>query len=239
MALFHMSMSSTTMTGMQTGTRWRVLLVDDHAIVREGLAMLIGAQSDMEVIAQAGGGREAVHMAQSCQPDVVVLDVSMPDMGGPDAAERIMHQSPSSRVLALTRHGDQAYLQRMLRAGAHGYVLKRAAGDDLLDAIRTVAVGGSYVDPQLASAWIARSVGRQEGKRDSPALPLSERELQTLKLIAWGKSNKEVAAQLGISVKTAEFYKASGLAKLGLRSRTDILRYALAEGWLTDEGDPG
>lgn len=219
---------------------WRVLLADDHAMLREGLSVLVGAQPDLEVIAQARGGREAVALAQQLKPDVAVLDISMPDLGGAEAAEQIAQTCPEVRVLALTRHADQGYLRRMLRAGAAGYVVKRSAGETLIGAIRTVAVGGSYVDPGLAGALIARVVNRPPERGGEPhARPaLSDREEQVMRLIAWGKSNKEVGAQLGISVKTAEFYKASALDKLKLRTRTDILRHALTEGWLTDEEDP-
>jgi DNA-binding NarL/FixJ family response regulator len=171
---------------------------------------------------------------------VAVLDVSMPDVGGAEAAEQIHSQCPEVRMLALTRHADQGYLRRMLRAGASGYVVKRAAGEALIGAIRTVAAGGTYVDPSLAGGLLARVIRQPAegpaGSRGKPAL--SEREEQVLRLIAWGKSNKEVAAQLGISVKTAEFYKASALDKLQLRSRTDILRHALAEKWLGEDDDP-
>lgn len=225
--------------GARSGERLRVLLADDHAILREGLAMMVGGQPDLEVVAQARGGREALQLATELQPDVVVLDVSMPDLGGPEVAEQLRTLCPDTRILALTRHADPGYLRRMLRAGAHGYVVKRAATETLLGAIRTVAEGGSYVDPAVAGAFITRSVQRAEpGGEPRVRLPLSEREEQVLRLIAWGKSNKEVAAQLGISVKTAEFYKASALDKLQLRTRTDILRYALAEGWLGEEEDP-
>lgn len=219
--------------------RWRVLLADDHAVLREGLAMLVSTQPDMEVVAQARSGREAVQMAQRLKPDVAVLDVSMPDVGGAEAAEQIHESCPEVHVLALTRHADQGYLRRMLRAGAAGYVVKRAAGDALIGAIRTVAGGGTYVDPSMAGALVARMIrqpGQDTGGRKRPAL--SEREEQVLRLIAWGKSNKEVATQLGISVKTVEFYKAGALDKLQLRTRTDILRHALAEKWLSEEDDP-
>jgi DNA-binding NarL/FixJ family response regulator len=219
--------------------RWRVLLADDHGVMREGLALMLGRQPDMEVVAQARGGREAVQLAQQMQPQIAVLDVSMPDLGGAEVAEQLREHCPAIRVLALTRHADQGYLRRMLQAGAQGYVVKRAAVETLLGAIRTVAEGGTYVDPAVAGAFIARSVQRGGAiGAGRPRPGLSEREEQVLRLIAWGKSNKEVASQLGISVKTAEFYKASALDKLQLRSRTDILRYALAEGWLSEEDDP-
>jgi DNA-binding NarL/FixJ family response regulator len=219
-----------------------VLLADDHGVLREGLALLVQAQPDMQVVAQARSGREAVAMTQQLRPDVAVLDVSMPDVGGAEAAEQIHSQCPEVRMLALTRHADQGYLRRMLRAGASGYVVKRAAGEALIGAIRTVAAGGTYVDPSLAGSLLARVIRQPvEASSDMPRSrrpALSEREEQVMRLIAWGKSNKEVAAQLGISVKTAEFYKASALDKLQLRSRTDILRHALAEKWLGEDDDP-
>lgn len=227
------------MASLRLGERWRVLLADDHAVLREGLAMLVSAQPDMEMVAQASSGREAVTLVGQHLPHVVVVDVSMPDMGGADAAEQIHVQYPAVRLLALTRHADQGYLRRMLNAGASGYVVKRTAADALIGAIRTVAGGGTYVDPSLAGALLARVIRQpNDTLKQRPNPQLSEREEQVLRLIAWGKSNKEVAGQLGISVKTAESYKASALDKLQLRTRTDILRYALAERWLSEGEDP-
>jgi len=218
----------------------RVLVADDHAVLREGLAMLIAAQPDMGVVAQARGGREAAQLAQRLQPDVVVLDVSMPDMDGAAAAEQIRADSPASHVLALTRHAGQGYLRRMLRAGATGYVLKRTAGDALIDAIRTVSQGGTYIDPSLVGGLVSRVLGAPDTSEEPVRrrAELTEREEQVLRLIAWGQSNKEVGTKLGISVKTVESYKATALDKLRLRSRTDILRYALAQKWLSEDADP-
>ena len=220
---------------------WRILIADDHAILRQGLVTLITGQQDMVLVAQAKGGREAIEQVQIHRPDVAVLDVSMPDLNGMSTTERIRQICPSTKILALTRHGDPAYLRRMMLAGAHGYVVKRAASDTLIHAIRMVAAGGTYVDPTLAGDLLHQSLsrgGRDAGDDAGRAPQLSERETQTLKLIAWGKSNREVAEQLGISVKTAEFYKAHALERLNLRTRTDILRYALAEGWLSEEEAP-
>ena len=218
----------------------RILLADDHAVLREGLAMLIDAQPDMDVVAQARSGREATHLCCALSPDIVVLDVSMPDMDGPEAAEYIAGHCPGARILALTRHGDNGYLRRMLAAGASGYVLKRTAADALIHAIRTVAAGGMYVDPSLMSTLVPQVLGRPnerpEVKRQNVAL--SDREDQVMRAIAWGLSNKEVATQLGLSVKTVESYKASALQKLGLRTRADILRHAVAERWLAEDAAP-
>jgi DNA-binding NarL/FixJ family response regulator len=218
----------------------RVLVADDHAVLREGLAMLIDAQPDMGVVAQARGGREATQLAQRFHPDVVVLDISMPDLDGAEAAEQIRADCPGAHVLALTRHADQGYLRRLLRAGATGYVLKKTAGDALIDAIRTVSQGGTYIDASLVGGLVSRALSASETS-DEPMrrrAELTEREEQVLRLIAWGQSNKEVAAKLGISVKTVESYKATALDKLRLRSRTDILRYALAQKWLSEDADP-
>ena len=214
----------------------RILLADDHAILREGLAVLINAQPDMEVIAQAANGREAVELARSQKPHVAILDVSMPGLSGAEAAEQIRKALPETRVLALTRHAEQGYVRSLLRAGASGYVLKKSAAEKLIKAIRIIAEGGTYLEPALAGAIVDRALGRPKGiaTRDS----LSAREEGVLRSIAWGRSNKEIAAELGISVKTVESYKATASEKLQLRSRTDILRYALARGWLGDDAAP-
>jgi len=220
-------------------TKLRILLVDDHAVLREGLKALINAQPDMEVVGQAGNGREAVGKAKHCQVDVIVMDVSMPDLGGAEATEQIKRECPQVRVLALTRHADQGYLRRLLRAGASGYVLKKSAADELIHAVRVVAAGGAYVDPNLASELFENFVGRAPST--DPALSLSdltEREAEVLRLIAWGLSNKEIAAKLDISVKTVEYHKARSSEKLHLQSRTDILRYALSQGWLQESESP-
>jgi DNA-binding NarL/FixJ family response regulator len=215
-------------------SKLRVLLADDHAILREGLAMLINAQEDMEVIAQAASGRDAARLALEQQPDVAVLDVSMPGGGGAEATASIRRDAPGVRVLALTRHGDQGYLRSLLAAGAAGYVLKKSAAEALIHAIRVVAEGGTYVEPSLAAGLVERALGRGGSERGGAQREvLTPREEEVLRGMAWGRSNKEIAAQLGISVKTVESYKASATVKLRLRSRTDILRYALAHGWIS------
>ena len=207
----------------------RILIADDHAVLREGLAMLINVQSDMEVIAHAGNGREAVELAEKTKPHVAVLDVSMPIMGGAEAAREIHARCPETKVLALTRHADQGYVRNLLAAGATGYVLKHSAADTLVKAIHTVAKGGTYLEPSLAGGIVERAIGRRD------AQSLSDREEAVLRGIAWGRSNKEIAAELGLSVKTVESYKATATHKLKLRTRTQILRYALARGWLAED----
>jgi DNA-binding NarL/FixJ family response regulator len=217
----------------------RVLLADDHAMLREGLAMLINGQADMEMVAEACDGAEALQLAKETKPDVAVLDISMPVLGGAEAAERIRAVCPRTRVVALTRHADQAYVRRLLHAGADGYVLKKSAGESLINAIRVVAQGGTYVEPALAGSLLQRAFGSARSGIDARENgPLSEREEEVVRAIAWGRSNKEIAAELGLSIKTVESYKAGALDKLALRSRADIVRYAMGRGWLTEDGAP-
>lgn len=210
----------------------RVLLADDHEVVRAGLGALVNDAPGMRVVGEASNGKEAVERALAIRPDVVVMDLSMPALDGAAATERLTRESPGVRVIALTAHDDRAHLTRLLRAGASGYVLKRAAADELVRAIRTVAVGGTYVDPVLAGSLL-RSAAGPPTPGPGQVLPLSEREEEVLRRIAWGESNKQIAARLGISTKTVETYKARIAAKLGLRSRTEMVRYALQRGWLS------
>jgi DNA-binding NarL/FixJ family response regulator len=212
-------------------TELRIVLADDHEVVRTGLRALIDSSPGMSVVGEARDGAEAVARARELSPDVLVIDVSMPVLDGAGATERIARECPEVRVLALTMHEDRAHLTRLLQAGAAGYVLKRAAADELVRAIRTVAGGGTYVDPVLAGSLLRGARG--PGPRSAPET-LSEREEEVLRRIAWGESNKEIARQLGISVKTVETYKARVSEKLGLRSRTDMVRYALQQGWLSE-----
>jgi two-component system, NarL family, response regulator NreC len=168
----------------------RVFLADDHVALLDGLKMLINSQSDMEVVGQAGGGREAVRRVKDCQPDVIVIAVSMPDLGGAEATEQILKVRPQVRVLALTRHSDQGYLRRLLSAGATGYVLKKTAADELISAIRIVASGRTYIDPTLTGTFMGNFLGRAtSAQTERPPGELTEREEEVLRLIAWGLSN--------------------------------------------------
>ena len=210
----------------------RVLLADDHAVVREGLKALVNAQPDMEVISEAADGEATWLAAKELRPDVVVMDLSMPVLGGAEATERMRRDCPGVKVLALTVHEERSYLTQLLRAGASGYVLKRAAAADLVQAVRTVAAGGTYLDPSIAELVVEGYLdAREVAKRPSHHM-LSEREREVLVSIARGFSNKEIASALGISVKTVESYKARVAEKLDLRSRVEIVRYAAREGWL-------
>ncbi|MDT7687768.1 MAG: hypothetical protein QOE46_527 [Acidobacteriota bacterium] len=213
----------------------RVFLADDHMVVREGLKALINAQPDMHVVGEADNGSAAWKAACTLGPDVVVMDVSMPEMSGAEATARLRRDCPDIRVLALTVYEDKSYLRQMLDAGASGYVLKRAVTDELVRAVRAVAAGGSYIDPTLAGGLVSSYFNQGPAEGRAPAAELSERESQVLRLIAWGYSNKEIGWKLNISAKTVDTYKLRLMEKLNLRSRTDIVRYALHQGLLQEE----
>jgi DNA-binding NarL/FixJ family response regulator len=213
----------------------RVFLADDHAVVREGLKALVNSDPEMEVSGEAGDGQSACRQIQELQPDVAVMDVSMPEMSGAQATEQLKRDCPSVKVLALTVHEDKGYLRQLLEAGAAGYVLKRAAAEELIHAIRTVAAGGVYLDPALAGKVVSGFVHHPAGRAAAGTGELSEREEEVVKLIAEGHSNKEVAKRLDVSIKTVETYKARSLEKLGLHSRAELVRFALRRGWLKDE----
>ena len=212
----------------------RILLADDHKVVRDGLRLLIDGQRDMHVIGEAANGKEALQQARELRPDVVVMDLSMPELNGLQATERIKAGWPEVKVVALTVHEDPSYLIQLCKAGAAGYVLKRSAGDDLIQAIRAVARGGLHFDPVVASKALTGRVGESSGKAGRRRGDLSEREKAVLILVAWGYSNKEIAGDLKLSVKTVETYKARISLKLKLHSRTDIVQYALRQGWLSE-----
>ncbi|HKP10813.1 MAG TPA: response regulator transcription factor [Blastocatellia bacterium] len=216
----------------------RILLVDDHTILRQGLRVLIDSEADMEVVAEAANGVEALKKARERLPDVIIMDIGMPEMDGAEATETLKRELPQIHVLALTVHEDTSYLSQMLKAGAGGYVLKRAAADELINAIRVVAAGGHYLDPELTTRFVASYFSQQQVEAEEKRPSLSRREQDVMRLIAWGYTNKEIAATLRISVKTVETYKARLMVKLDLRSRVDIVRYALRQGWL-DEKDAG
>ena len=210
----------------------RVFLADDHEMIREGLKKLIQEQADMEVVGEASSGREAWQQIRKLQPDIVVTDVSMPDMNGAQLTKRLNQEYPHIKVIALTGFEDQNYLRQLLQAGVSGYVLKRVAAKELIHAIRIVADGGFYLEPSMAGRVVGGYIGRRSNISINPAGDLSEREEEVLRRIALGYSNKEIAAQLDISVKTVETYKTRLMEKLDLHSRVDIVRYALQKGWL-------
>jgi DNA-binding NarL/FixJ family response regulator len=204
----------------------RVLIADDHGIVRSGLRMLIERQGDMSVVAEADDGVDALELAQAERPDVAVLDVSMPRMTGLQAAREIRAHSPDTRVLLLSMHDEERYFFEGLQAGAAGYVLKRAADTDLINALRTVAAGRTFLsgDAQelLMREW-------KEGRADAGD-PLTPRELEVVKLIAEAYTNRQIAETLKLSEKTVESHRANVLSKLGMRDRVELVRYAIRRG---------
>ena len=208
----------------------RVLLADDHVVVREGLKRLIEGQPDIGVVGEAVDGAQAIEQACGLKPDVVVMDVSMRPVGGAQATRAIKQQCPEVRVVALTVHEDKSYAHELLEAGASGYVLKRAAGEELIGAIRTVAGDRVFNDPRIAGSLL--SAFRNGRNSTAYRSELSERETEVMRLLAQGFTNKEISAKLGVSVKTIETYKARSMEKLGLRSRVDIVRIGADRGWL-------
>lgn len=213
-------------------TAIRVVLVDDHMVLREGLKTLITAQPDMAVVGEADEGEAALQQLESWRPDVVIMDISMPGMNGIQATEQIKRAHPEMKVLVLSVHDDTSYLRQMLTVGASGYILKHTAADALIQAIRTVAAGGLYLEPSLAEHVVGRYVRRPTAATELLGTELSEREREVVQRVVQGYSNRDIATQLSLSVKTVETYRARALEKLGLTSRAALVRYALERGWL-------
>lgn len=215
----------------------RVMIADDHAILRAGLRMLVNAQADMEVVSEASDGEKAVQTARETRPDVALLDLTMPRIGGMKALQAMAQDCPEIRVLVLTMHDDPAYLRSALAAGASGYLLKRAVDSELIAAIRAVYRGGIFVDPRLANILV-QDVLAKKGTKTRPTRTvniLSPRELQVLGLVARGYTSAEIAKQIFVGVKTIETYRSRFAEKLGLRTRSDVIRFAVQMGLLTPE----
>ena len=213
--------------------RTRVVLADDHPVVLAGLRGLVEADARLELIGQAGNGLAALTLIREKEPDVAVIDVSMPGLNGVALAKRLAAEVPSVGVLLLTLHEDRAYVNQALQAGVRGYALKRSATENLVHAIRAVSLGGLYIDPAIADQMFDpdRRLNRKSGQSGGVA-ELTSREAEVLKRTAQGQTNKEIARDLDVSVKSVETYKARGAEKLGLGTRADIVRYASTQGWL-------
>jgi two-component system response regulator NreC len=211
----------------------RVLIVDDHAVVRSGLRMLLDAQDDIEVVGEAGDVREAIFEARAQKPDVILMDVVMPGPSGIEGAPDVLREAPGAKLLVLSMQDDPHYVREAFAAGAAGYVLKEAADTEVVGAVREVAAGGRYVHPALgARLATAEAEERKRAEED----PLSEREREVLRLLALGHTNQEIAKMLYISVRTAETHRAHIMQKLRLTTRAELVRYALAQG-LLEEGE--
>ncbi len=219
----------------------RVLLADDHDILRQGLKLLLAAQPDIEVIGEARTGKEAIEQAGALQPDIIVMDISMAEMDGMEACQHIRTQHPDIQVLMLTMHESEEYFLQSLRMGAAGYIVKKAAPADLCMAVRTTAHGGAFLYPGLARALIRAYLAPQTPANLSSATPstpldvLTPREREVLVLVAEGSTNQEIANQLIISIKTVQAHRANMMEKLGLQDITQLVRFAIAHGLITSE----
>lgn len=208
----------------------RVIIADDHALVRDGIKALLSLTPDIEVIGEATDGRQAIDKCRELKPDVILMDIAMPGLGGLEATIELKHEVPKTRVLVLTQYDDPEYVRRFLKIGVSGYVLKRMLGSDLASAIRSAAQGGLVLDPQVAKEAL------QTAPKQAGAVPedlyetLTDREKQVLRLVALGLSNKEVADSLRISVKTAMTHREHLMEKLSLRNRTELIKFAIRKG---------
>ena len=206
--------------------RIRILLADDHAVVRQGFKMILSAQTDMEIVGEAGNGREAVELAEKLRPDVVVMDVAMPELNGIEATRRLGSSVPHTRVVALSMHKDSVYVREILRAGARGYLLKDSVAADLVSAIRAVANGEGYISPAVSNAVL------DDYRRHvtNPIDLLTSREREVLQMLAEGKTNKEIAGVLNLSVYTVDAHRGRIMEKLNLHSINELVRFAVRNG---------
>ena len=211
----------------------RILIAEDHEMMRAGMKLLVEAQEDMEVVGEASDGRAAIELAKQLQPDVILMDISMPELNGLKASAKLKRIAPDLKIVTVTRHTDDAYVQELLQAGVSGYVLKQSAPTELIFAIRAVASGKGYLDPKITGKFFdsyAEKGNKLRGEKSGEQL--TGRESEVLRHIALGYSNKEIAEKMDISVKTVEAHKANSLKKLNMESRKDIVRYAITKGWM-------
>jgi DNA-binding NarL/FixJ family response regulator len=205
----------------------RILIADDHGVVAEGLKQLVEAESDMQVVALVGDGREAVQQARDSQPDVVLMDLSMPELNGADATRAILQRDPKCRVIVLSMYAQREYVRRALKAGAVGYVVKRSAAKEVVEAIRAVHAGQRYLSPRVADVVLE---DYSDDKQDDPLARLSAREREVLQLLAEGRTGAEIAQRLSLSQKTVETYRARLVEKLGIRDLAGLVRFAIQRG---------
>ena len=208
----------------------RVLLADDHKILREGIGSLVKGYDDMEVVGEAANGEEAIRMAQEVSPDVVILDISMPDINGIDAARKIRRDAPKVKIIALSMHYDKQFISEMFKAGASGYLIKDTAFDELEHAIRIVMDGKTYINPHVASLVVESLVTQSTPPAPASLSMLTEREREVLQLIAEGKSTRQIASDLSVSAKTIESHRRQVMGKLNIRNVAELTKYAIREG---------
>lgn len=213
----------------------KVLLVDDHAILRDGLKMVLDAQPGISVVGEAENGREALDMVEELHPDVVVMDIAMPQMNGAEATRQIKRRFPQTRVVILTMHENQQYLMQIVNAGATGAVLKRSAGSELVTAVKAAARGESFFSPSMASMLLEDYRVRLQQEESDDVGMFTEREREVLQLVAEGKTNKEISDLLTVSIKTVQTHRAHIMEKLGAHDRTDLVRYAMRKGIISGE----
>ena len=217
---------------MNAAKRITVLLAEDHAVVREGLRNLLDAESDFEVISEAGTGRQAVEMAGKLRPDVIVMDIAMPELNGLEATRQLREVAPNTKVLILSAHSDSAYVEHVSELGASGYLVKQSSSRQLLDAIREVHKGNTFYSPAVGKEMARqhRTVLDRKGVRRSASVRLTAREMEVLQLVAEGRANKQIADELGISIKTVEKHRDHLMRKLDIHDTASLTRYAIAEG---------
>lgn len=218
-------------------TEIRIVLADDHAVLRAGLRLLLDEQLDMKVVGEAADGAEVLELSEALQPDIILLDLTMPRLGGLEALPLLRERAPESRVLVLTMHDDQSYLRQVLKNGAAGYVLKKAADAELITAVQSVMRGDVYVQPSMTRTLLDDMLYESESHvtaSDDLWASLSQREQEVLKMVAMGYTGREIGDKLSLSIKTVDTYRARGMGKLGLQSRAALVRFALAQGLMED-----
>jgi len=211
----------------------KILLVDDHQILRDGIRSLVKGYDDMEVIGEAADGREALNMVEKLSPDIVIMDISMPDLNGIDATRMIINEAPDVKVIALSMHHDKQFVSEIFKAGASGYLIKDSAFDELEHAIRIVMSGQTYINPKIASLVVESLVNQSVTPNPKSFSLLTEREREVLQLIADGKSTKQIAVDLNVSSKTIESHRRQVMGKLNVRSVADLTKFAIREGLTT------